>query len=264
MADACYLACSEIYENGEWIDTGYPVSTVYISVELDKSELQTMALSFITGIPENHILENSYDFDEMSRLKKGIQILKESKLFIEYLPDYSIKDIENSITRNIRLNGAQAVFLDYITTSMKIISEITRASGGMKIREDQVLFLLASKLKDIAGQFNVFIMSATQLNGAFKTEKIPDQTLLSGAKAIANRVDVGMILLDVTPEDLEEIEPLVSAAGFDMPNVKASIYKNRRGQFNRILLWMKADKGTCRYKTLFATDYNLNLVDILQ
>ena len=73
-----------------------------------------------------------------------------------------------------------------------------------------------------------------------------------------------MILLDVTPEDLEEIEPLVSAAGFDMPNVKASIYKNRRGQFNRVLLWMKADKGTCRYKTLFATDYNLNLVDILQ
>ena len=25
---------------------------------------------------------------------------------------------------------------------------------------------------------------------------------------------------------------------------------------------MNADKGTCRYKTLFATDYDLNLINI--
>ena len=131
MADACYLSCSEIYEDGEWISTGREnIPTVFISVELDKSELQTMAWSFVAGVPENHILENNYDFGEKERVVKAIQILKEAPLYIEYFPDYSMKDIENCIKRNLRTHKVQAIFLDYITTSMKIIEEITRASGG--------------------------------------------------------------------------------------------------------------------------------------
>ena len=264
MADACHLSCSEIYENGEWISTGREnIPTVFISVELDKSELQTMAWSFVAGVPENHILENNYDFGEKERVIKAIQILKEAPLYIEYFPDYSMKDIENCIKRNLRTHKVQAIFLDYITTSMKIIEEITRASGGMRIREDQVLFLLSSKLKDIASTYNVFVFSSTQLNGNFRQEKIPDQTLLSGAKSIANRIDFGSIMLDCTPEDIEDITTAVlkERPNLGVPNVKCSIYKNRRGKINRVLLWMRADKGTCRYKTLFVTDYNLKWID---
>lgn len=261
MADACWLSCSEVYENGEWVSTGSQnIPTIFISVELDKSELQTMAWSFVSGVPENHILENDYHFGEKERVIKAIQILKESSLYIEYFPDYSMKDIENCIKRNLRTHKVQCVFLDYITTSMKIIEEITRASGGMKIREDQVLFLLSSKLKDIASSYNVFVFSSTQLNGSFKTERIPDQTLLAGAKSIANRIDFGSIMLDCTPEDIEDIQPILQNYNLPTPNVKCSIYKNRRGKTNRVLLWMAADKGTCRYKTCFVTDYNLTKI----
>lgn len=264
MADACWLACSEVYENGEWVSAGSEnIPTIFISVELDKSELQTMAWSFVSGVPENHILENNYAFGEKERVLKAIQILKESSLYIEYFPDYSMKDIENCIKRNLRTHKVQCIFLDYITTSMKIIEEITRASGGMKIREDQILFLLSSKLKDIASTYNVFVFSSTQLNGSYKTEKIPDQTLLSGAKSIANRIDFGSIMLDCTPEDLEDIQSAIldQHPQLETPNVKCSIYKNRRGKINRVLLWMRADKGTCRYKTSFVTDYNLKLIE---
>lgn len=222
-----------------------------------------MAIAFISGVPENKIIKNSYDAIEAERIKEAMKVLRESALYIEYFPDYSMKDIENCIKRNLRIHKANYVFFDYIASSMKIIEEVTRASGGMKIREDQVLYLLSSKLKEIASTFNVFIMSATQLNGSFKHEKILDQTVLSGAKAIANRVDVGMIMVDVSPEDMDDLEPLLNAyPGLGIPNVKVSVYKNRRGQYNRIILWMAADKSTCRYKTLFATDYNLELVDI--
>jgi len=145
---------------------------------------------------------------------------------------------------------------------MRIIEEVSRASGGMKIREDQILFLLSSKLKDIATTYDVFIMSGTQLNGEYRNSKILDQNMLSGAKSIANRVDVGAIMVDATPEDLQDIEGLVKAnPNLGVPNLKLSIYKNRRGEYNRLILWMKADKGTCRYKTLFATDYNFKLID---
>lgn len=263
MADACCLACSEYYnvDTQKWESLGNEQATVFISVELDREELQTMALAFISGVSENKIIKNELGFNELERIKKAIQVIKKSKLYIEYFPDYSLKDIENCIKRNLRTHKAQFIFLDYITTSMKIIEEVSKASGGMKIREDQVLFLLSSKLKDIATTFNVFIFSATQINGEFKHEKILDQTMLSGAKSIANRIDLGSIMVDTTEEDLEDIQKYI--ADFGTPNVKMSIYKNRRGEFNRIILWMKADKGTCRYKTLFATDFQNKWIPIL-
>ena len=265
MADACYMSCSSIYENGEWVDIGEKIPTIFISVELDKSELQTMAWSFVSGVSENHILENKYDFGEYERVVKAIQILKESKLFIEYLPDYNMKDIENCIKRNIRVNKCSCVFLDYITSSMKIIEEITRASGGMKIREDQILFLLSSKLKDIAGKYGVFIYSSTQLNNSFKQEKILDQGMLAGAKSIANRIDYGSIMVDMVPDDYEDLAGLLkSHPELGVPNIKLSIYKNRRGKINRVICWQRADKGISRYKTLFVTDYNLNLIDVYE
>ena len=75
---------------------------------------------------------------------------------------------------------------DYIHTSLKILEEITRRSGGVKLREDNILFMLSIRLKDICNQHGVFIMSATQLNGDYQDAKTPDQNLLRGAKAIAD------------------------------------------------------------------------------
>lgn len=264
MADACNLACDEYWDvdKKEWVSLGDACPTVFISVELDVEELQTMALAFVCGIPENHIIRGEMTFEEESRLKHGIKIIKRSELYIEYFPDYSLKDIENCIRRNLRVHKAKYVFLDYITSSMKIIEEVTKASGGMRIREDQVLFLLSSKLKDIATTQKIFICSATQLNGMAKDAQVLDQNMLSGAKSIANRVDLGAIMMDCGPNDQSTIE---SNAALGIPNVKMSIYKNRRGEWNRIILWMKADKSTCRYRTLYATDYTgIPIPDILE
>lgn len=82
------------------------------------------------------------------------------------------------------------------------------------------------------------------------------------AKSIADKIDIGMILLDVMPEEKSKIENIVENLGCAMPNVKMSIYKNRRGQYNRCFLWMLADKGTCRFNTMFVTDYNYELMSI--
>lgn len=266
MADACYLACDEIYEEGTgWRSTGDQISTVFISVELDMQELQTMALAFISGIDEDKIINriNDLTFDEVERLKHAVEVFDKAPLVFEYFPNYSMKDIENCIKRNIRVHKAEAVVMDYITSSMKMIEEISKASKGMALREDQVLFQLSSKLKDIAGMFDIFILTATQINGMAKDAKYLDQNMLAGAKAIANRVDYGEIMVDVTPQDAEELTGLLAAhPELQMPTVKKSIYKNRRGKTNRILLWMHADKGRCRFKTLFATDFNFNFIPI--
>lgn len=182
MADACNLACNRIYDinKEQWVDNGEKLETLFISVELEPDELKTMALAFLSGVNESHILDWEYEYGEQERVEEAARILEESPLFIEYLPDYSLKDIENTIKRSIHVRKTQYIFLDYIATSMKILEEISTRSAGMKLREDNILFLLSTKLKDICCKYNVFIMSATQLSINFKTEEIPDQSLLRG------------------------------------------------------------------------------------
>ena len=63
---------------------------------------------------------------------------------------------------------------------MKILEEVTRRSGGVKLREDNILFMLSTRLKDLYNQYGVFIMTATQLSGNFMEADTPDQNLLRG------------------------------------------------------------------------------------
>lgn len=122
--------------------------------------------------------------------------------------------------------------------------------------------MLSTKLKDICNQYGVFIMSATQLNGSYVESETPDQNLLRGAKSIADRIDWGGILLTVSPDDLAKLEKILATNVFDVPNIKMSIYKNRRGRWKGVYLWCRADLGTCRINPMFATTYSYELVPI--
>ena len=105
-------------------------------------------------------------------------------------------------------------------------------------------------------------MSATQLNGSYTDAETPDQNLLRGAKSIADKVDMGSILLGVKPDDLVALEPVLNSGRFEPPNIKLSIYKNRRGRYKGVYLWSKADLGVCRIKPMFATTYDYELISI--
>ena len=145
-----------------------------------------MMLAFLSNVNEEHILNGEYLEGEEKRIDEAIKILEEAPLYVEELPDFSLQDVENVIKKNIRDHDVKYVFHDYIHTSMKILEEITKRSGGVKLREDNVLFMLSTRLKDLCNKYGIFIMSATQLNGDWKDAKIPDQNLLRGAKAIAD------------------------------------------------------------------------------
>ena len=71
-----------------------------------------------------------------------------------------------------------------------------------------IIFMISIRLKDICNQYGVFIMTATQLNADYQESETPDQNLLRGAKSIADKIDVGIIMLEVTKKDLESITEL--------------------------------------------------------
>lgn len=79
-------------------------------------------------------------------------------------------------------------------TSMKFLQEISTISSGMKLREDQILFMLSSRLKDLAGELNIFIQSATQLNGNWQEAEEINQNLLRGSDERALKVLIPIVV----------------------------------------------------------------------
>ena len=263
IADACYIACAKIYdENFGWIKCGTQEPVLFITTEQELEEIQTMMLAFLSNVNEEHILNGEYVDDEEKRVNEAADILAKAPLYVEELPDFSLQDVENKIKKNIREHDVKYIFHDYIHTSLKILEEITKRSGGIKLREDNVLFMLSTRLKDLCNQYGVFIMSATQLNGDYQTSETPDQNLLRGAKSIADKIDYGAILLGVKDNDIQALENILATNAFDRPTVKMSIYKNRRGRYKGIYLWCKADLGCCRIRPMFATTYDYEILSI--
>lgn len=264
IADACNFACNKIYHDQfGWIKNGKSQPTLFIATEQDKSEVQTMMLAFLSNVNEEHILNGRYLEGEEERVREAARIIKDSPLWIEELPDFSLQDVENKIKKYIREHDVKYVTFDYIQTSLKILEEITKRSGGVRLREDNILFMLSARLKDLANKYGIFIMSATQLNGSYQDSETPDQNLLRGAKSIADRIDVGMILLNVTEQDIEKLAPVLeSNPNLKMPSVKLSIYKNRRGSYKGVYLWCAADLGTCRIEPQFCTSWRYEMQSI--
>lgn len=264
IADACAIACNKIYnlETKQWEDNGTREPTQFITTEQEEDEIQTMMIAFLSGVNEDHILENTYVGDEWERVSEAAAILSKSPLYIKKLPDFSLQDIENTIKFGIRQYNTRYIFMDYIHSSMKILSEISSKAGVKGLREDNILFMISVRLKDLCNQYGVFIMSATQLNADYVSAQQYDQNLLRGAKAIADKIDCGMIMLQTSQDDKESLKNIVNSMGIEMPDIKISVYKNRRGRYKDILLWCKSNRGICRIDPIFVTNYNYELLSI--
>ena len=264
IADACYIACDEIYDREEqkWVKNGTKEPTLFISTEQETDEIQTMMIAFLFFLQEDHILNNAYEDGEWERVVYAANLLKNSPIYIQLMPDFSLKDIENNIKVGVYNHDVRYVFLDYLHSSMKILSEITAKTGIKGLREDNILFMISIRLKDLCNQYSIFIMSATQLNGDYRTAAVYDQNLLRGAKSIADKIDMGALMLETVPEDIESLKPILSQGQFETPEIKMSIYKNRRNKYKGILLWCKADRGTCKIIPMFATNYNYEMIPI--
>lgn len=264
IADACSIACNEIYDEDakEWVENGTREPVLFIATEQDEEEVQTMLLAFLSAVDEEHILKGEYEEGERERVFKAANLLNKCPLYVKKLPDFSMQDIESTIKYSIREHGTKYIFFDYLHSSMKILAEVGTKSGVKNLREDNILFLISVKLKDICNQYGVFIMTSTQLNSGYTTADQYDQNLLRGAKSIADKIDFGCIMLQVSDEDRESLKEVVEKMGIEMPEIKISVYKNRRGRYKDILLWAKAKRGVCRIEPMFVTDYRMELIPI--
>lgn len=76
------------------------------------------------------------------------------------------------------------------------------------------------------------------------------------SKAIADKADVGSIIVRICDEEKSIIEPICQGLGLPIPTHVIDVYKNRRSEYNQIKIWCKIDLGTCReYDLLITTGY---------
>lgn len=182
IADICTFSCGKLYNlsTKQWENSLNKLPSLFITTELDLEEVQTMMLAFLSGVNENHIVTGKYEFDELDRVQKAAELIQQAPLWIEYIPDFGIEDIENKIKVNVYEHNVQYVGFDYMHMSTKLMYETTQRSGGVKLREDSILFLFSTKLKDLCNELGIFILSSTQVNGDYANVNTADQNCLRG------------------------------------------------------------------------------------
>jgi hypothetical protein len=264
VADALTISIPVIYniQTNKWEKTGCQEPTLFITTELEVSEIQTLVMAFISGVPEEVILDGKYTGNQEERVDRAIEILERSPFYIEYMPSFDIEMLEHVIKKHKYSHNIGYVFFDYLFASAKILTEMASKAHGVKMREDNILLLAIDRLKYLANTLNIFVFTATQVNDSYKTTQTADQGVLRGAKALADKVDIGYAALPLSQKDKEMIIPIVHQLGCPEPNICIHVYKARRSKLAKVKLWGYFDYGNLRWFDCFVTNNDYLLLDV--
>ena len=177
--NASHLAYEKTYDwlSHSWKETGYNEKVVMITTEMSLDELQTIILSYVSGVDEDKILNGTYTFEENEVLEKSIKSIENSpNLIIDRLPDYNVGSLKSRIRHHVAKHGVKYVFFDYIHTTPSSMGQF----GGYGLREDVILGLVSAGLKDLCNELDIFVFSGTQLNGRWEDAKVRNQNLIRG------------------------------------------------------------------------------------
>jgi replicative DNA helicase len=243
-------------------------SALYIGTEMNLyEEIEPIMWAIISGVEEVKIKDCSLSKDEDKRIKKAIEILKSTNLFLEHKPNFSVSYLWKIAEDYKKQKDVYSIGLDYIELNPVLISEFTNNTKGMGVREDQILLDLSTNLKNIAEDIDIFIMAFTQTTDEARRDGVRDQRAVKGARSLPNKVDFGIVSFEPTKKELEKIDPIIARKGLvnhKYPNICYSFYKNRSGiqDHKDIKVWGYQDLGNMNYQDMFCTDKDCKLINI--
>ena len=261
VGNACHLAYPIRWDRNKakWVNVGSSQKILFITTELAFDEIQTMIIANISAVNEEKILNGSYSESEEIRVKKAIQIMKHfsHNFHLYHMPDPSVEQLNSNVRRLVIGKQIQAVFFDYISTSPALLAEFSSS----RLREDVILNILSTALKNLANELGIFVWSGTQLNAHANEADFVDESGIRGARAIIDKADFACAIQPVTKEALKMLAPVLKN-GAIRPNMYMDIFKNRRGKHRRVRLWMEVDLGCCRTTDLYLTTEHGEPIDL--
>lgn len=262
IGDLCYTSAQEMWsdEIGDFIvNPNYQGGGFYIHTEQKQdTEIQPNFIACISNVPYHKIRTHDLTHEEELRVKKAAQIIRESRIRLIDMPDFTITKLEKKIKECAIGHGLTYGVFDYLWDNNAAGAEL-KASTGVAQRQDMLFLSMASQLKMMAETYDVGIYTMSQLNGNEKHNEIIDEACVFGSKSIKTKLDAGSIMLRPRAKEWKKAEPYMRAKGIGpqiKPNVIDHVYKTRYGILDKenIKVWAYFDKGTCRRTDLFCTD----------
>ena len=262
VADACQLAYPIRYDwkRAQWIASGHNERVMVIITEQQDAEIKPMVLSYLSGINQNSI-------EKMSTLTKAqrqvllqaaavMETFRDNFLIVRF-PEPTIQGIKNIIRNSVLKYDIAHVFYDYIFINPALLSEFK----STRLRNDEVLLMFSTALKDLAVELDIFVATSTQTSAAGDNNtNIRNGSSIAGSRAIVNKADIGCVLSRPTPEELKALKTVLDSIALQ-PNIVTDLYKNRNGQYTNVRIWSYFDMGTLQREDLFVTDARLSAIE---
>lgn len=276
VADLCSVGVKYFWDDEakEFVEnTNYQSPTLYIATEQDiRREVQPMFLSAVSGIEYRDIVNGNTTAEQDEILKEAGNILVDSQIHIVSMPNFTQASLERKIKEQVETKGIQYCVFDYMEVQGSLSAEF-KSMNAVTPRQDLILLDLASKLKIIAEDYNVGILTGQQLNDSWKTTSYIDDGCLAGGKATKFKLDSGSIIIPTTylKRDMKKLAPYFDKQrlGFGdkrmpLPNICEYIFKGRHSVYGDQLLklWSYFDRGTFKRYDYFITNAENEVVHI--
>lgn len=261
VGDACYIAFPFRYSEDQhkWVQEGSGKKVLFIATEQSAKEIQKMILAYLTGFNETKFRYGGFTKEEQKIIKQALYVLEayQDNFFIVRMPNPTIELVKTIVRENVLMHDIEYVFYDYIFISPSLLNEFK----GFNLRNDEILLMFSTALKDLAVELNVFVMSSTQVNSnADNNQNIRNESTIAGSRSIINKADIGAIMARPTKEELEFLQN-EDDVGFQ-PNIVTDIFKVRSGEWNQVRIWSDVNLGNLRKKDLFVTNSRMEVLDI--
>ena len=259
VADACMLAFPIRYNSlsCEWEQTGHNEKVLFIITEQTDKQIKKMILAYLTDMNESKFKYGKFTPEEKKLIEQAKGVMKDfsSNFILVRIPNPTIDLVKTKVREKVLLHDIGYVFYDYIFIGPALLNEFR----GFGVRNDEVLLMMATALKDLAVELNVCVFTATQVNAnADNNTNIRNESSLAGGRSTINKADNGMIMARPTKEELETLEPITSTYG--KPNLVTDIFKVRSGEWTQVRIWSIMDLGRMKREDLFITDSRLEVI----
>ena len=260
VADACLLAFPLRFNSAtaSWEQKGSNQKVLFIITEQTDIQIKKMILAYLTDINESKFKYGRFTDEERKRISQGKQIMKEfaGNFILVRIPNPTIDLVKTKVREKVLLHDIGYVFYDYIFIGPALLNEFR----GFGVRNDEVLLMMATALKDLAVELDVCVFTSTQVNANIDNNtNIRNESSLAGGRSTINKADNGAIMARPTKEELEILEPIITTYG--RPNLVTDIFKVRSGEWTQVRIWSIVDLGTMRRDDLFLTDSRLVVIN---
>lgn len=258
VGDACYIAYPTRYEplKNKWIQIGTGAKVIFIATEQTIPEIQKMILAYLTGFNESKFRYGNFTEKENRILHQAIYVMEQYKdnFYIVQMPSPRIDLVKNLVREQVLLHGIEYVFFDYVFICPSLLGEFK----GVSLRNDEILLMFSTALKELAVELNVCMFTSTQVNAnADSNQNIRNESVIAGSRAVINKADIGMVMARPTKEEID----LFASTGEAIPNIVTDIYKVRSGEWTQVRIWSAVDLGNLRKIDLYMTDSRLNKIE---